>query len=286
MSGLPELELPEEVRDAIVTLSQAPGALQDIERRVAEAGALTADFEGSESWQRFRDDLRRLWRQHDHVVVRRGPLVGDGASLPWITLCLGGTFRSYRQQQIVKLFRMSPWTRELSHTLREGDFHTDLNTEACPPAVTAIQGLTLDPGAPDYGENRVARVEDLVRYLEAEGDEATLSFLHSATVTMVNGRDQHWQGHCLSDGNIRFHPATLKAAEGYERDQLDELVRGLHQAALAVSTPFHLDPGDVLLVSNLRALHYRGECSVRFVRYPTDFEARSIYVLHKPDEPQ
>jgi hypothetical protein len=60
----------------------------------------------------------------------------------------------------------------------------------------------------------------------------------------------------------------------------------VHRAALAVSVPFWLDAGDVLLVSNHRALHYRGECSVVFTNFPLEFLSRSIHVLHKLDEPR
>ena len=40
-------------------------------------------------------------------------------------------------------------------------------------------------------------------------------------------------------------------------------------------------PGDVLMVSNTKALHYRGACSVLFTRFPTEFESRSLLILHR-----
>jgi hypothetical protein len=51
-----------------------------------------------------------------------------------------------------------------------------------------------------------------------------------------------------------------------------------------VSLPYHTRPGDAVLVSNTFALHYRGECSVRFIKFPREFEARSLLVLHMKDE--
>jgi hypothetical protein len=44
--------------------------------------------------------------------------------------------------------------------------------------------------------------------------------------------------------------------------------------------PFHTGPGDAVLVSNRTALHYRGACSVRFTKFPNEFDARSVLVLH------
>ena len=54
----------------------------------------------------------------------------------------------------------------------------------------------------------------------------------------------------------------------------------IHRAALGVSVPFHTGKGDTLLVSNRTALHYRGACSVRFTKFPTEFDSRSLVVLH------
>jgi hypothetical protein len=62
---------------------------------------------------------------------------------------------------------------------------------------------------------------------------------------------------------------------------LERRLSALHEAAMAVSLPFHSRPGDVLVVSNTRALHYRGECSVRFTAFPAEYDARSLLVMHR-----
>ena len=105
---------------------------------------------------------------------------------------------------------------------------------------------------------------------------------------MVNGRRQRWQGSVVDRGWVRYHPATLRDAEQSSEVAavLEEVIEEVHKAALAVSMPFDLRPGDVLLTSNRRALHYRGECSVEFTRFPTEYRSRSIFVLHQPHEPE
>ena len=92
-----------------------------------------------------------------------------------------------------------------------------------------------------------------------------------------------WSGLAVEGGTIRYHPETLRAAarrSGSPSDELEEKIARVARAAFAVSEPFVLGRGDVLLISNRRALHYRGECSVVFKRFPTEFASRSVFVLH------
>jgi hypothetical protein len=53
---------------------------------------------------------------------------------------------------------------------------------------------------------------------------------------------------------------------------------------VSVSCPIDLGPGDILFVSNRRALHQRGACTVRFRSFPRDFESRSVAVMHAVGE--
>lgn len=261
-----------------------------MEREVCETGSVAFPFFASDVWETFCQSTLQLWRERDHVIVRGLPALAEGASLLLASLCLAGRFKTFRNGQIVKTFRMSPWTTDLSHTTREGDFHTDINTDPEPPAVTAIQCLTPDPGSPQYGVNRVARSVDLLAYLEANGSQDLLRFLRETPVTMVNDRSQDaWTGQIVQGDRIRFHPDTVRAAMRrfeIQAPELEEHLAAIHAAALAVSTPFGLDAGDVLFVSNHRALHYRGECSVAFINFPLEFRSRAIHVLHKMSEPQ
>lgn len=279
-----------ELSDAIRSACEGPRGLPDLEREACETGSVAFPFFASDVWRTFCQAALQLWRERDHVIVRGLPALAEGASLLLASLCLAGRFKTFRNGQIVKTFRMSPWTADLSHTTREGDFHTDINTDPEPPAVTAIQCLTPDPGSPQYGVNRVARSVDLLAYLEANGSQDVLRFLRETPVTMVNDRSQDaWTGQIVHGDRIRFHPDTVRAAMRrfeIQAPELEEHLAAIHAAALAVSTPFGLDAGDILFVSNHRALHYRGECSVAFIDFPLEFRSRAIHVLHKMSEPQ
>lgn len=293
---LPEVHAGAEIAETLRSAWEQVSDLTELESRVGDDGSVALpgfdsdDTGETTAWTSFRRAVSRLWTDHDHVIVRGLPAFGEGASLLLASLCLPSRFKTYRNGQIVKTFRMSPWTTDLSHTIREGDFHTDINTDPEPPAVTAIQCLTPDPGAPEYGVNRVARTPDLLAWLEANGSGSVLRFLRETPATMVNDRSQSpWTGLIVQGDRIRFHPETLRAAVrrfGIQAPDLEEHIAAVHAAALAVSKPFWLDEGDVLFVSNHRALHYRGECSVAFVEYPLEFRARTIHVLHKMSEPQ
>jgi len=236
------------------------------------------------AWRDFRKSITRNFEAHDHVVIRGLSAEGGGAGLMWATLPLASRFRTYRGHNVVKHFRMSPWTRDLSHTTRDGDFHTDLNTAAAPPEITAMQCLRPDPGGPGNGVSRVARYTDLVAKLRDLRDDEALSFLHDQEVEMVSDLDAHaWRGRIASENRIRFHPDTIRSAfrrYGNGLESVEPLLKRLHQAAMTSSAEINLGAGDVLIVSNHRALHYRGECSVRFTKFPREFETREVYVLH------
>ncbi len=255
--------------------------------------ARTDDLKGlpliaSLEWSNFSADVRHVFAEQDHVVVKGLPVSADGATLILASRAIGSMFRTYRGGQVIKHFKMSPWTSELSHTTREGEFHTDLNTETRPPAITAMQCLDPDPGAPRYGMSRAVRLADLFTHLEEQDDVETLRFLTQDIVTMLNDRStSSWSGHIVEEGLIRYHPETLRAAarrSGHQSPGLEDRIVGVARAALAVSEPFFLDRGDVLLLSNHRTLHYRGECSVVFNHYPTEFISRSVFILHANQE--
>jgi hypothetical protein len=244
----------------------------------------------SSEWLSFSTNVYQAFAARDHLVIKGLPVSSNGATLLIASQTIGSMFRTYRGGQIIKHFKMSPWTRELSHTTREGEFHTDLNTESYPPAITAMQCLDSDPGAPQYGVSRVARLKDVLSFLQRCDNKETLHFITQATVTMLNDRSSsNWSGRIVEEDIIRYHPETLRAAArrfGPLELSLEERITDISQAALEVSEPFILDPGDVLLLSNHRTLHYRGECSVVFSHYPTEFISRSIFILHATRELQ
>jgi hypothetical protein len=143
-----------------------------------------------------------------------------------------------------------------------------------------------DPGAPEYAEQRVAYLPDLLERLASgdAGDAEALVFLTEAEAIMAHERSPDvWRGRLVQNGTIRYHPQSLRVAAKRLNEpslNLEAVIGAIHSAAIDVSVPFHTLPGDTVLVSNRTALHYRGACSVRFTRFPTEFESRSLFVLH------
>jgi hypothetical protein len=143
-----------------------------------------------------------------------------------------------------------------------------------------------DPGAPEYAEQRVAFLPDLIAELRDDEPShlAALRFLTEEEIPLANERRAGaWRGRLVEGGTIRYHPHSLRVADArlqLRRPDLESLIATVHHAAVRSSVPFHTAPGDMVLVSNRTALHYRGACSVRFTRFPAEFESRSLCVLH------
>lgn len=284
---IPELELSAEDSRHLASYVHRFGNLDRMEREVAEAAAPPFALRGA--LQNVRNAAVRLWREHDHLVIRQIPDHADGASLLAVAGLLCDNPKTYRGGRIVKRFRMSPWTDDLSHTLADGHFHTDINTAQAPPCVTLMQCLTPDPRAPEFGQLRVVRLCTLLSAVRGPGYQRIRQFLMDDEVAMVNDREEGaWRGVITKNGEIRFHPETLRhAAERYGAsvEHLEECLQDIHKLLLALSEPIDLGRGDVLVVSNRRALHQRGPCTVRFNAYPRDFDAREVAVVHSMDEP-
>ncbi|HVF59747.1 MAG TPA: TauD/TfdA family dioxygenase [Thermoanaerobaculia bacterium] len=251
----------------------------------ALAGDIAAPLSGNQHWSAFCGLVSATIHRRGYVVVR-GLEADEGRSLLIVSTALGAAFSEYQSRRIVKRFRMSPWTTELSHTMRAGDFHTDGNVSIIPPVGTAMQCEREDPGGPEYAGQRVAYLPELLKRLASGTSEDTraLAFLTEAEAAMAHERSPEvWRGRLVQNDMIRYHPHSLRVARkrlNKESRELESLIAAIHRAAMAVSVPFHTRAGDILLVSNRTALHYRGACSVRFTRFPTEFDSRSLLVLH------
>jgi hypothetical protein len=284
-----EKSLPEITLDPFLQLEIGAAAENFLSLGDAEAAALAskiaAPLHANERWKGFCEVVSLAIRNCGYIVVR-GLRADEGRSLLIVSTALGATFDTYGHQRIVKRFRMSPWTNELSHTTRAGDFHTDGNVSDYPPSGTAIQCEEEDPGAPEFGEQRVAYLPDLLQRLASgdSGDAAAFAYLTESVTTMAHERSPKlWRGILVQNKTIRYHPHSLRIASNRLDAQpiaLEAVISTIHRAATDVSIPFHTHPGDTVLVSNRTALHYRGPCSVRFARFPTEFDSRSVLVLH------
>jgi hypothetical protein len=238
-------------------------------------------------WIALAEDVKKLYPRHDHVVLRGLPVFPDGAMLIAALGILATRFRPYGSDgKVVKHFAMNPWSRDLARSVAEGFFHSDLNASPDPPALTGIQCIRPDPGAPQYGVNRIARLPDLLDELEKHGAHDVIRWMTETEVTMANDRSPNsWTGRIVANGRIRFHPETIRtAARRSGHPAPEDMLALVQEAAFNVSRPLLLGEGDMLLLSNYRTLHYRSECSVVFRHFPTDFIARRIYVAHATDD--
>jgi hypothetical protein len=291
-SPIPSLEIDSSLKQRIEALVGNFASVGE-----AEMAAVSANIAGpireDRNWISFCDSVTSTIRNSGYVVVR-GLDPDGGRSLLCVSAALGVAFHTYAPNRIVKRFRMSPWTSELSHTIRAGDFHTDGNVSAVPPIGTAMQCEVEDPGAPEFAEQRVAYLPHLLSRLAsgtAEYVEA-FEFLTEGNAALAHERSAEiWQGRLVQNGTIRYHPHSLRVASkrlGNQLQNIELLIATIHRAAMDVSVPFHTGPGDTVLVSNLAALHYRGACSVRFRNFPTEYDSRSLLVLHlkESEEPK
>lgn len=282
-----EVHMSDDIAQQLLETSSSVG-LERLEACLLDSTWDAPAFFKSSRWTAFVDQVAEAWYDRHSLVVRGVP-TDNGATTLLAALSLPSRFKPYRNNKIVKHFKMSPWTKELSQTIQEGHFHTDLNTAPIPPAATVIHCHKSDPN-PEMGESRVVVLDDLLNELERRGEAETLTFLTDTKVDMVDERKHgSWSSSIVEGDTIRFHPETLRAAKQRLDSlpiELESYLLTIHNSAMAVSKPIHLAPGDALFVSNRRALHYRGECTVQFTKFPRQFLAREIYVLHLQDEPQ
>lgn len=272
--------------DAALTAALTPLPIEELELEAAAPQGLCLPLDEDGDWQTFARTVRDIYGRYDHVVLRGLPALPEGRALMAAISILGNRFTTYGKGQVVKVFAMSPWSRDLAHAGAEGFFHTDLNASPTPPALTGIQCVEPDPGAPDYGFNRVVRLDDLLAELRSQGAINAIAFLTEQEVEMANERSPtSWRGRIVDNGILRFHPETIRAASHRQyRSPPDDILYAIQRAAVAASAPISLGRGDTLLFSNHRTLHYRSECSVSFINFPMEFKARRIYVLHVREE--
>ena len=285
---LPETTIDPLLKNRIDTVASTFASVEDAEA-VALTGDIAAALHGDELWTEFSRLVSATIRDRGYIVVR-GLQADEGRSLLIASRALGTAFSTYGADRIVKRFRMSPWADGLSHTLKAGDFHTDGNVSRNPPGGTAMQCEVEDPGAPEFAEQRVAYLPEILeRLASGSPDEvAAFEFLTRSVAAMASETAPGvWRGRLVQNGKIRYHPQSLRVAAkrlGEQAADVEPVIAAVHRASMDVSQPYHTSPGDIVLVSNTFALHYRGECSVRFTKFPREFEARSLLVLHMKDD--
>lgn len=277
-----------EVLSSLIRRSAQDKKLDSYEKELLSGNVVDNILHDNPEWNDFVKKIKKIWDKFGYVVIKDIP-IDNGISSLIAATAFGSSFKPYRDKKIVKHFKMSPWNKGLSHTLKEGFFHTDINTSKYPPALTFIHCKNADPSY-GMGENRVVSFKDLISELKKDNNEYTAQFMLSTQVSMVDEKNQgSWEGTIVHNNQIRFHPETLRAAA----KRLNKLPKDLefhlsciHETALKITSPIHLDKGDALIVSNHRQLHYRGSCTVKFTNFPNKYESRQIYVFHLMDEPK
>ncbi|MEA2488331.1 MAG: hypothetical protein QOH21_123, partial [Acidobacteriota bacterium] len=237
--ALPEIDVDRGLKAAVDRLAASFGTIDKAETLALQSD-IAAPLRADSGWPAFCDAVTSRIERRGYVVVR-GLEPDEGRSLLILATVFRGPFDTYKPGKIVKRFRMSPWTTELSHTTRTGDFHTDGNVSAHPPLGTAMQCEQEDPGAPEYAEQRVAFLPDLLARLRSGGDSdaAALRFLTEEEVAMTHERASAvWRGRLVQNGSIRYHPHTLRAADSrldVGRPDLESIITTIHRAATDVS---------------------------------------------------
>ena len=142
---------------------------------------------------------------------------------------------------------------------------------AIPPPLRPYSAWSPILGA-RLGITRVALLGLLLDFVDRHHDNSTRRFLGEDSITMLNDRSSAERtGKIVENGVIRYHPETLRAAVRRSGDLLQGLegsIASVERAAMSVSVPIDLRRGDILLLSNHRTLHCRGECSLVFQNYP------------------
>ncbi len=211
--SLPEATIDLSLKGEIGGVAGAFESLEDAERAALTAD-IVAPLRGVQLWGAFCDFVTSTLRRCGYIVLR-GLEADEGRSLLIVSTAFGAAFDTYGPQRVVKRFRMSPWTNELSHTIRAGDFHTDGNVSAVPPIGTAMQCEREDPGAPEYAEQRIAYLPHLLDRLVSgvSEDAEAFAFLTEAEVAMAHQRSAEvWRGRLVKNGMIRYHPESLRVA--------------------------------------------------------------------------
>ena len=172
-----QLLTPGPLATAVATTCAPPDAACRLEETLIIRSRRSSPLVSLRAMAMLSAAVRRVFEENDYAVLRGLPSVQDGAVLLVAALTIGEGLRTYRSGKVIKHFKMSPWTMDLSHTTRGGEFHTDLNTEAHPPAITAIQCLAPDPGSPRFGVTRISRLRHLLDFVDREHDAHTRRFL-------------------------------------------------------------------------------------------------------------
>ena len=179
------------------------------------------------------------------------------------------------------IFEVEPFTSSLSETAEPGSFHTDFSASVLRPDFVVIQCVRPDPLYPLYGRNQIANVDLVLRQVQSAFGQQAVDHLLAAVLPHRFGdevRHIPLVGEVSGVRTMRVHTRLVA------RDLLESghFVGGhplpdvLALCAATVADDFVLGTGDLVIFSNGRALHRRGECRLVFDEMSSGWRGRVI----------
>jgi len=221
-----------------------------------------------------------LSTKKDYLIVRKfGKNLAALVSLVYF-LSKGKMFNIPRlNDAFIAIFEMKN-SNELSHTLKDGFFHTDYSTHPYTPDYLTLNVVRRDPMYPFYSRNSIVLLDDILNFLRLYNNDL-LKYLTSSSVPVkVNEKIIYQKIISLENNIIRFHEKLIKEAlvltnREEEIYYIDEFVT----ICTHLMKDFVLDEGDLAIISNKTVLHKRGPAAVKFDNKEKKFIGRKVYSI-------
>jgi len=221
-----------------------------------------------------------LKTKKDYLILRKfGKNLSTLVSLVYF-LSRGKIFHIPRlNNAFIAIFEMKN-SNELSHTLKDGFFHTDYSTHPYTPDYLTLNIVRRDPMYPFYSRNSIVLLNDIIDFLKLYNRDL-LKYLTSTDVPIkVNDKIVYQKIINLEDNVIRFHEKLIKDAliitnRENEVYYIDEFVT----ICTSLMKDFVLDEGDLAIISNKTVLHKRGPATVKFDNIEKKFIGRKVYSI-------
>jgi alpha-ketoglutarate-dependent taurine dioxygenase len=284
-------DLAQDVQRDLARLTPIPATTAEVEGFRVEVTGLLRD---RREYDHLATILRDLLGESGFVHLRGFPDLGDLRGIVTLGSLLGELFADLSHQATL-VVEASPAPGATLQGNRTGALfpHTDFAMLERPPAVTLLRCATEDPLGAPFGVNGVMLAQHIIdHFFGAEW----LPLLWTVPLPFA-GRKPSGENvvfgtpvldvepGSLDVRSVRFHPSRVH--HGFRvrgQDATPEeaaVLQHLLSAARAVRQEVYLCAGDYLIVSNRRALHDRGRCSLRLGR--TGWRARVSQILFVQD---
>jgi len=216
----------------------------------------------------------------DYLIIRKfGKNLSALVSLVYF-LSMGKIFYLPRlNNAFIAIFEMKN-SNELSHTLKDGFFHTDYSTHPNTPDYLTLNIINRDPMYPFYSRNSIVLLDDILDFLKLY-NKNLLEYLTLTDIPVkVNNKIVYQKIIDLENNVIRFHEKLIKDALVITNRQneifyIDEFVT----ICTFLMKDFVLDEGDLAIISNKTVLHKRGPATIKFDNKEKKFIGRKVYSI-------